>query len=408
MMKIIHTADWHLGQRFNDRDRKREHKAFLNDLLDIIQAEHIDALLVAGDIFDAANPPNYAKKQYYDFLRAALGYCKNIIITGGNHDSIATLNAPKTLLKYFNIHVVGGAMANLQDEIIPIKNAAGAIIGVVGAVPFLRERDIKTAEAGETYTEREERIRIGIKEHYYALYQLMEQQYPQLPKIAMGHLFAAGSQTSDSEKEIHIGNRGRVGVETFPKGFNYVALGHIHKPQLVKGNQHIRYCGSPIPLSFSERKDHKQVLLVSFNNNNLSEIKSIPIQTYRPLKRYKGNLQQLQQQLQAIQHSEKLPPIWAEVHVKTQRVELDLNRRIKEMVADKNIEILSVQVVREDREKSLEQQLLEQKNLNELKETDVFIKKCESAGLDIQNNEQDTVVLYTFYELLEWMEEKND
>src|SRR5688572_2974528 len=166
-MKVLHTSDWHLGKRLLHHERTEEHQHFLDWLLEIIRNEKVDALIVAGDIFDTGAPSNTALKQYYDFLRSLyLTGCKHVTITGGNHDSIATLNAPKELLKYFNIHVIGGVPENLEDEIIPLRDEIGEIKLVVCAVPFLRDKDIRLSIAGETAEEREQRIKTGICQHY--------------------------------------------------------------------------------------------------------------------------------------------------------------------------------------------------------------------------------------------------
>src|SRR6478735_2806017 len=200
-MKVLHTSDWHLGKRLLHHERTEEHQHFLDWLLQVIRLEKVDVLLVAGDVFDTGAPSNAALKQYYDFLRALHQTgCQHVIITGGNHDSIATLNAPKELLKFFNIHVIGGVPENVLDEIIPVKNAAGKVELVVCAVPFLRDKDIRLSIAGETAEEREQRIKDGICNHYKELVPLIENyKLAGIPVIATGHLFAAASSTSDSE-----------------------------------------------------------------------------------------------------------------------------------------------------------------------------------------------------------------
>lgn len=401
-MRILHTADWHLGQKFCEKDRKEEHQFFLNWLLQTIRQQKVDALVVAGDIFDVGNPPNYALKQYYDFLRQVIKYCNNIIITGGNHDSANNLNAPKELLQYFKIHVVGGATTNIADEIVEIKNEEGQLIGAVAAVPFLKSGDIRKSVAGETYEERVKQIKLGIQKHYADLAQLMQSYKDnKLPILATGHLYAAGSTTSESEKDIHIGNQGQVEAETFPKIFDYVALGHLHRPQIVNKLNHICYSGSPIPLSFSERKDNKQVVLVEFEEGKVSEVTKIEIPVSRKLIRFTGALAEVKQQLYDFQVNEEELMPWIEIHVSLLVYHTDLNEQLQKIAADKKVKILKIKSTLKNKVRNLAYQLANVQDLNELRPIDVFRKKCESVTVTEAQKEE---LVNTFSELLGSME----
>ncbi len=403
-MKILHTADWHLGQRLCDFDRQAEHDHFLQWLLETLKKEKVDALVVAGDVFDVHNPPNYARKQYYNFLRKAIVYCNNIIITGGNHDSPRNLDAPKELLEYLRVHVVGGCPEELKEEVIEVKDENDNIIGVVAAVPFLQERDIRKAVAGESYQERVERTQKGIFNHYHSIAEYIQTQYDveKLPIIATGHLFAAGSLTSDSEKDIHIGNQGQVHAETFSEMFDYVALGHIHKPQLVNKLEHIRYCGSPIPLSFTEYKDDKQALLIDFKEGKLSDIHVLPIPNYRKLLRIKGDMEKVKERLIALESFEGKPTTWLEVQIKLETFEADLEHQVRQLVADKNAEVLITRTEYKHRIKGLDEEM-GSVSLDDLKPMEVFLKRCDSRNVV---GEQQKELVNTFNELLEWMEEE--
>ncbi|MFK7904260.1 MAG: exonuclease SbcCD subunit D C-terminal domain-containing protein [Chitinophagales bacterium] len=405
-MKILHTADWHLGQRLCDFDRQEEHDHFLQWLLDTLKEEKVDALVVAGDVFDVHNPPNYARKQYYNFLRKAISYCNNIIITGGNHDSPRNLDAPKELLEYLQVHVVGGCPEDLKEEVIEVKDKNDNVIGVVAAVPFLQERDIRKAVAGESYKERVERTQKGIFNHYHTIAEYIAAKYDtsKLPIIATGHLFAAGSMTSDSEKDIHIGNQGKVTAETFSEMFDYVALGHIHKPQLVNKLEHIRYCGSPIPLSFTEYKDDKQALLIDFNEGKLSGIRVLPIPNYRKLLRVKGNMEKVTEKLLALDSFEGKPTTWLEVQIELETFEADLEHQVRQFVADKNAEVLITRTEYKHRIKGLDEEM-GNVSLDDLKPMEVFLKRCDSRNV---GGKQQKELVNTFNELLEWMEEEKD
>ncbi len=315
-MHILHTADWHLGARLVERDRLLEHERFLDWLLDTLRAEKIDALLVSGDVFDAANPPQDAVALYFDFLKR-LADLKTVqaVITGGNHDSASHLNAPRELLKRFDVHVFGHAG---ETNVVDLGGA------VVAAVPFLRERDLRQATAGETITAVHEQLRAAIRAHYAAQLAACRQRAQGRPVIAMGHLTVLGATTSDSERDIHIGNLGAVGADLF-EGFDYTALGHLHRPQKVASLETIRYSGSPIALSFSEAADKKSVVVLDTQGMN---IETLAIPTTRQLIRATVNRATLAADLQTVPAGS-----WAEITVKLNAPEPDLDRQVREATA---------------------------------------------------------------------------
>lgn len=347
-MRILHTADWHLGARLVERDRLPEHSAFLDWLIDTLRTEKIDALLVSGDIFDAANPPQDAVALYFDFLKR-LADLKTVkaVITGGNHDSASHLNAPRELLRRFEVHVFG----HTGDNIVDLGGA------VIAAVPFLRERDLREAAAGETMAAVHEQVRAAIRAHYSSQLAACRTIANGRPVIAMGHLTVLGATTSDSERDIHIGNLGAVGADLF-EGFDYTALGHLHRPQKVAGLETIRYSGSPIALSFSEAADAKSVVVIDTQSHSpvriplspndgsrqrnadrgLDEliIQILPIPTTRQLIRVTANRTTLATDLAAIPTD-----AWAEVTVKLDAPEPDLDRQVRD-AAQGRFEVLKV------------------------------------------------------------------
>jgi len=350
-MRILHTADWHLGARLVERDRLPEHAAFLDWLIDTLRSEKIDALLLSGDVFDAANPPQDAVALYFDFLKR-LADLKTVraIITGGNHDSASHLNAPRELLKRFEVHVFGHAGDNIVD--------LGDV--VVAAVPFLRERDLRQSAAGDSMTDVQTQVRSAIRDHYAAQLTACRALAGQRRIIAMGHLTVLGATTSDSERDIHIGNLGAVGADIFD-GFDYTALGHLHRPQRVAGQETVRYSGSPIPLSFSEAADAKSVVIIEISDTPTAEegtpqsseskinplrrfnlpsaasaalqscgakIHTLPIPVSRVLTRVVVNRGTLAADLQNVPAES-----WAEITVKLDAPEPDLDRQVREAAA---------------------------------------------------------------------------
>lgn len=323
-MRILHTADWHLGARLVERDRLPEHAAFLDWLLETLRAEKIDALLVSGDVFEAANPPQDAVALYFDFLKR-LADLKTVqaVITGGNHDSASHLNAPRELLKRFDVHVFGHAG---ETNVVDLGDA------VVAAVPFLRERDLRQATAGETITAVHEQLRSAIRAHYAAQLAACRELAQGRPVIAMGHLTVLGATTSESERDIHIGNLGAVGADLF-NGFDYTALGHLHRPQKVAGLETIRYSGSPIALSFSEAADNKSVIILDTQGMTFDTL-AVPVS--RQLIRASVNRATLAADLQTVPAGS-----WAEITVKLDAPEPDLDRQVREAAVGR-FEVLKV------------------------------------------------------------------
>jgi len=315
-MRILHTADWHLGARLIERDRLAEHAAFVDWLIDTLRDEKIDALLLSGDVFDAANPPQDAVALYFDFLKR-LADLKTVktIITGGNHDSASHLNAPRDLLRRFDVHVFGHAGA---DNLVDLGGC------VVAAVPFLRERDLRQATAGETLAAVHGQIRTAIRDHYATLLAAARFLAQGRPVLAMGHLTVLGASTSDSEREIHIGTLDSIGAEIFD-GFDYTALGHLHRPQRVASRDNLRYSGSPIPLSFSEAADAKSVVLIETAD---MKVETLPIPVTRHLIRVKATRATLAADLDNVPAGS-----WAEVTVKLDAPEPDLDRQVREAAA---------------------------------------------------------------------------
>lgn len=322
-MKFLHTADWHLGARLVERERLAEQAAFLDWLIEVLKAEQVDALLVSGDVFDAANPPQEAVALYFDFLKR-LADLKTVkaVITGGNHDSASHLNAPRELLKRFEVYVFGHAGENGVD--------LGEV--VVAAVPFLRERDLRQAGTGETMATVQDQVKAAIRGHYAEQLAVCRAVAKGRPVIAMGHLTVLGAVTSDSERDIHIGNLGHVGADVF-EGFDYTALGHLHRPQKVAGLEGVRYSGSPIALSFSEAGDAKSVVVVETEG---MKIETLAVPVSRSLVRVKAGRASLAEDLESVPAG-----AWAEVSVKLEGPEPDLDRLVREATGGR-FEVLKV------------------------------------------------------------------
>ncbi|RNI23003.1 exonuclease SbcCD subunit D C-terminal domain-containing protein [Rufibacter latericius] len=401
-MRVLHTADWHLGQRLANQERTEEHRAFLSWLCQLLCDQKIDLLLIAGDVFDTGFPSNTAFKLYYDFLREVKETCcRELVIIGGNHDSVSTLNAPAELLRHFNVHVIGGAPANPQDQVIVLTHEDNTPKAVVCAVPFLRDKDVRLSVPGETGEVREARLKQGICDHYQQLVPLIQEYKEQgIPVLATGHLFAAGGSASDNEKEIHVGNLGQICGDQFPAEFDYVALGHLHRPQVVHKMPHIRYSGSPIPLSFSEIADRKQVVILDFEAGKLSNIQEVEIPCWRKLVRFKGTIEEIFPKIIAFDNADRGYPAWAEVQLQYEHNLYDHTHRLQEAFAlQPQVQLLIHRPLRTIASQTLDQQVQPDQDLADLKPKEVFLKRCEEA-LEADSYQS---LLSTFDELLELM-----
>ena len=230
-MKIIHTSDWHIGRALYGCKRYEEFEAFLAWLGEFIVKDHVDVLLVAGDIFDNSTPSNRAQELYYHFLyRVANSSCRHVVITAGNHDSPSFLNAPKEVLRFLNVHVVGSVSDSPKDDVLVLSGQNGKPELIVCAVPYLRDCDIRKAEAGESMEDKERKMVEGIRSHYRNVCleaeKIQQEMERPVPIVAMGHIFTAGGRTVDGDgvRELYVGSLAHVGNDVFPECIDYLAL----------------------------------------------------------------------------------------------------------------------------------------------------------------------------------------
>lgn len=339
-MKILHTSDWHIGKQLHKYDLSEDLNYFFNWLVNFIKTEKIDVLLVSGDIFDQANPSQAAFKQYYDLLKKLINLECKIILTGGNHDSAAVLNAPKELLEAFDISVFGGAIENSSEMFVEFDKGDEKI--VVAAIPFLKDRDIRKSVAGETYATKIDQIKMGLQTYFSTINSHYKENHTDQLFILMAHLYVQGSQLSESERDIQIGNQAGIEPLIFEGIPHYVALGHIHKPQVISKTNNIHYCGSPIPLSFSEKEDCKQINVISTENNKIVNVEIVPIPKYRNLITFEGSLQEVQEMLSTYSERTTLKSL-AEVIVNEESESISTRQAFEELInsqPNENIEVV--------------------------------------------------------------------
>lgn len=375
-LRLLHTSDWHIGRTLYGRKRYAEFDSFLSWLAGTIREKAIDVLLVAGDVFDTSAPSHRAQELYYRFLcQVAASTCRHVVVIAGNHDSPSFLNAPRDLLRTLNIYVVGSVTDSLEDEVLTLRNKEGTPELIVCAVPYLRDRDIRTAEAGESLEDKELKLIDGIRAHYTAVAALAEKRRDELerpvPIVGMGHLFTAGGQTIDGDgvRELYVGSLAHVSAGMFPACFDYLALGHLHVPQAVSGAKTMRYSGSPLPIGFGEATQSKSVCQIDFSGTT-SSIKLLDVPVFQNLERIQGTLDDILDRIHALASTGAQS--WLEIVYDGAEVVGDLRERLETAVTGTGLEILRIRNNRIiDRVLG---QLHEEETLDDLDVNDVFAR----------------------------------
>ena len=406
-MKFLHTADWHLGKMLHKYSLEEDMDLFLEWMYAIIKEDEVDTLLVAGDIFDISNPAIQDRKRCYKVLSRLSTLCENVIITGGNHDSAGMLNAPSELLEALNIRVIGGINKDrIEDEIIPIyKNDQVEVI--ILAVPYLRDRDIKQFTEGLDHQEKVDATREGIKKHYLDLVKLAKEKYGSVaPIIAMGHLFLKGVSISESERDISVGNLDALDHQSLTENIDYMALGHIHRPQKVDKAGKIRYSGSPIPLSFSERKDQKRIILGTVNGGKV-EVNSIEVPNNRKLIQVSGTLKEVKEKLEVLAPGTLLPSL-IEIQIVEEHFDPSIPLALsdlKEAHESSPFILLKERIQYKNSPTKISELYQRGEDIEDLKPSDVFEKRLEA---DATLEEEDKILLRSAYqEILDSLDEIN-
>jgi exonuclease SbcD len=413
-LNILHTSDWHLGRSLYRKKRYPEFESFLGWLSETIEKEKIDLLLVAGDIFDNTTPSNKAQELYYKFLiNASSSCCKNIIITSGNHDSPAFLDAPKELLRSLNVYVTGSITDNPEDEVIIINNSEGTEPVIVCAVPYLRDRDIRTAEPGETIDDKNRKLIHGIKEHYSSVISNALSKKEELeakiknsnsdyrvPIIAIGHLFASGGTTveGDGVRELYVGSLIHVGENMFPSQIDYLALGHLHVPQKVAAKDNFRYCGSPIPMGFGESNQKKTVIKLHWDGNSM-KVDDIQVPCFQRLCRIRGSIETILQKIESLKSESRC---WIEIEYTGDEIAGDLRSILDEAVSDSNLEILRIK-----NQKLMDRVIHiagQNESLEDLNPDDVFSRCLDSFEVPLQERDE---LITSYHEIIQSIQEEN-
>lgn len=411
-LRILHTSDWHLGKMLYHQSRYEEFAKFLDWLQDSLKAYQVDVLIVAGDIFDTMTPSNKAEHLYHQFLATAFkNDIKHIVIVAGNHDSPTSLNKTKEVLGVLNTHVIGNISDDIANELITLSDSCGTPSAIIMAVPYLRDRDVRTNIDAASLENKNQLVIDGMFEHYNSLANLAKLQQKHIktthqktvPIIATGHLYAAGSTVSsadDGMRDIQIGTLGQISSQVFDDAIDYVALGHIHAAQIVGKKPHIRYSGSPIAMGFGEIGRHKQVLIIDLPCDKSAHdavdqpddlvsliddvhefthlhIHALPVPIFQSLAKISGDMDFITRAIDTLKaHNES---IWLEIEYTGDGLVPNLKQQINDMTKDSLLLALSIKNTQSHRG-SLRAKSIDV-SLAQLNEMDVFKKRLAKENL---------------------------
>ncbi len=408
-LKIIHTADWHLGQTFFDYDRSEEHAFFLAWLRDTLVLKAADVLLVCGDLFDVSNPPAAAQKMFYTFLKEVntLLPSLQVICIAGNHDSAARLEAPRPLLDLFNVSVAGmvpttpDGRPDYEKLVIPLKGKSGETEAWCLAVPYLRQSDLPAVE------EETQGYAAGISAFYRDGIAFAEQwRQPGQALIVTGHLHTADASVNEEDKSERpiMGGLGLVPATAFPEELAYTALGHIHRPQTVAGRENVLFAGSPLPMSFNEINYNHQVILVEIEKGKTVTAGSLEIPVPVRLLSVPRNPMPLSQ---VIDQLEKLPEEGAadepdpylRVRVLLEGPEPSLRYQVEKALENKAVRLARIEVTYFSGEVFGKTSMGTPDTLQQLKPLEIFTRKYRT----LYNNDIPEELITLFNEVVSEM-----
>jgi len=394
------------------KSRHSEHKQFLDWLINKTIENRVDAIIVAGDIFDTGSPPSYARELYNYFFVALQEreptQSVQIIVLAGNHDSVATLSEAKNLLLHFNVSVVAGVSSCLDEHVIQVKSKTGELKGLVCAIPYLRPRDLIESNPGQTGRQKQLDLQEAICRFNEDVFQqatsIKEKLGLDIPIISSGHLMVVGGSCSESVRDIYVGS-----LEAFPASLlppaDYTALGHIHVTQQIKVPKAVHYCGSPIALSFDELINEKHVLLVSFEGHAVSDITQLTIPRFQKMQQIKGNIEEVEKDIKRLietTENDSNDGVWLDVEVDTQDYLSDLQQRIEGMLKGSALEILMLRRAKKRRLQSIE--LTEKLSLSEISPKEVFERRLDLESWPGEQELKKSRLLATFDTLLNTVE----
>lgn len=393
------------------KSRRSEHQQFLSWLITTAVNQKVDAIIVAGDIFDTGSPPSYARELYNQFIVDLQSTGINLIILAGNHDSVATLSESKELLACLNTHVVPAVSADLNEQVITLNKHNQTPLAIVCAIPYIRPRDVIKSVAGQNSQMKAQTLQMAIQSLYQRTYDLAKDKQHKIfqktnnkvPIIATGHLTTLNAKSSDSVRDIYIGSLEAFPLSAFPPA-DYIALGHIHRAQLIGARENVRYCGSPIPLSFDELNNDKVILIAEFDQASFVEVSVHKIPQFQPMHLIKGDLSEIEEQIVelATRYDFSLPA-WLDIEITTHEYLSDLQQRIQQTVENLPLEVLLLRRNRKQQLLSLKE--TNHETLQELTPKDVFQRRLLLEDWTSEEMRQKKIrINKAFEEILEQVE----
>ncbi len=385
-LRVLHTADWHLGHTLHGIERIYEHEKLVAWVVDTIERESVDAVLIAGDVFDAANPPTEAQALWYRFLVESWRRVPHlqVVVTGGNHDSAARLDATDPFLRAMKrLYVFGGVARrdgkpDLERLVVPLYDRSGTIGAWVAAVPFLR--------ATETGAGTEDAVAEGTRRFYGSVLDMARaRRTPDQALLAMGHVYLVGAKVSElSERRLVVGNQSAVSHDLFPEDVAYAALGHLHLAQPVGGRESVRYAGSLLPLSLKERAYEHEVVLVDLDGSRAVQIRSLRVPRFVDILRIPADRDaaSIDDVLKEIAHLPERGPgpeagrPLLEVSVHVEQPEPTLRQTVEDALDRKEPRLARLGVQTAGTQQALGD--VEVKALGELQPEEVFLRKWET------------------------------
>jgi exonuclease SbcD len=291
-MRFLHTADWHVGKTLRGRSRMDEFAAALDEVLIVAREARVDVVLVAGDVFDAQAPPPEAEKLVYDFFARLVPEGIACVVIAGNHDHPRKLGALAELLEGLRIHVRTEPSPAAQGGVVSLPSRDGAEEARIAVLPFVAERKIVEACAlmaaehtwYEAYAARLEQM-LGFLSRGFS---------PRTVNVMMAHVLIAGARFGTGERPLHLGDIYGVNAQQIPPNAQYVALGHLHRPQEVLAPSRTFYAGSLLELDFGERDQDKRVIVFEARPGTPVAVESVPLVSGRRLRDVQGSLAQLE------------------------------------------------------------------------------------------------------------------
>ena len=382
------------------KSRKDEHRALIKWLFNTVEEQAVDALIIAGDIFDTGSPPSYARELYNQLVLGMHQRHCQLLIVAGNHDSVSMLNESRPLLAQLDTYVVAAAEPQAPDNhVIKLyQKGSNEVKALLCAIPYIRPRDILISEAGLDEKQKKGVLAEQIKDFYHKVYeqaQIQAQDLGGVPILGSGHLTTLGASVSESVRDIYVGSLESFPIDYFP-AFSYLALGHIHRPQKVSGLEHVRYSGSPIPLSFDEVTTQKSMVLIDYTAQGPKpDISLLPIPCFQQLFSMTGELQPVIEALKQayqnyqmsfdMQNKPDEARLWAEVTLVSDEYVSDLYRMLQQALEGLEIDLLRVKRQLKSQAQAMAQGSKE--TLSELTVEQVFERCLQSAGIEEDTEE---------------------